>query len=53
MQRGKCPECQSDIGGMSHALAQGNVHAPEIDNSRHAAWGDAANMANFDPEQFL
>ena len=49
MQRAKCPECKAEIGGMSHALAAGNVHAPEMDSSRHAAWPEAANLANFDP----
>ena len=27
MQRAKCPEYKVEIGGMSHALAAGNVHA--------------------------
>ncbi len=49
MQRAKCPECRAEIGGMSHALATGNVHAPEMDGSRHAAWSEGANLANFDP----
>ena len=31
---GKCPECKAVIGGASHALAAGNVHAPEMDSSR-------------------
>ncbi len=48
MQRSRCPECKADIGGMSHALAAGNLHAPEMDDSRHAAWSEAANMENFD-----
>ncbi len=52
MQRGRCPECKADIGGMSHALAAGNLHAGEMDDSRHAAWSEAANMENFDPLDF-
>ena len=52
MQRAKCPECRAEIGGMSHALATGNVHAPEMDGSRHAAWSEGANLANFDPLEF-
>ena len=53
MQRGRCPECKADIGGMSHAIAAGNVHAPEMDGSRHAAWSDAANMENFDLQDLI
>ena len=45
----KCPECGSTIGGQNHALAAGNVRAGEVDGSRHAAWSNATNMANFDP----
>ncbi|XP_065913793.1 NFX1-type zinc finger-containing protein 1-like [Dysidea avara] len=48
MQMAKCPECNVDIGGMRHTLTAGNVHAPEMDNSSHAAWSDAANMGNYD-----
>ena len=32
MQTSKCPECGHVIGGQSHQLASGNVHAPEMDN---------------------
>ena len=49
MQEGQCPECGSTIGGRNHSLATGNVHAGDIDGSRHAAWSDGANLANFDP----
>ena len=52
MQKAKCPECKADIGGTSHQLATGNVHAGEMDNSRHSAWSDAANLANYDPALF-
>ena len=52
MEHGRCPECRAKIGGMSHALATGNLHAPEMDGSRHAAWSEAANMENFDPLEF-
>ena len=48
MQKAKCPECKADIGGTSHQLAAGNVHAGEMDNSQHAAWSDAANLENYD-----
>ena len=30
-------QTEPKFGGMSHALAAGNVHAPEMDGSRHAA----------------
>ena len=50
-ETGRCPECGSTIGGQSHNLAAGNVHAGEMDGSHHAAWSDAANLANFDPNQ--
>ena len=48
-QKSKCPECKAVIGGSSHTLAAGNAHAGEFDDSRHAAWSDAANdLRNFD-----
>ena len=49
MELAKCPECKADIGGTSHQLTSGNVHAGEMDGSRHAAWSDAANLQNYDP----
>ena len=49
MEKAKCPECGSTIGGTNHSLAAGNLHAGEMDGSRHPAWSDAANLANFDP----
>ena len=52
MQISRCPECDATIGGTSHTLHHGNVHAPEIDNSRHAAWSEGANLHNFDPAEF-
>lgn len=49
MQVGKCIECKASIGGQNHTLLSSNSHAPEIDNSRYAAWSqEANNMANFD-----
>lgn len=50
-ERATCPECESTIGGQNHALATGNVHAGELDGSRHAAWSDMANLENFDPAE--
>jgi len=52
MEQAKCPECKAVIGGTSHRLTTGNEHAPEMDNSRHAAWSDAANLENYDPALF-
>ena len=52
MEVGKCPDCNATIGGRNHLLTAGNVHAPEMDNSRHAAWSDAANLENYDPALF-
>ena len=48
---GKCPDCGSHIRGTGHQLTAGNVHAGEMDGSRHAAWSEGANLANFDPNQ--
>ena len=45
MEASKCPECGSVIGGQNHSLAEGNEHAGEMDDSRHAAWSDAANTS--------
>jgi len=53
MQMAKCPECSATIGGTQHRLTAGNVHAPEMDNSRHAAWSDAANLQNYDPAEIM
>ena len=47
MQESKCPECKETIGGTNHRLAEGNQHAGEFDGSRHAAWSEGANLANF------
>ncbi|KAJ8042132.1 NFX1-type zinc finger-containing protein 1 [Holothuria leucospilota] len=52
MERSKCPECNDTIGGQRHQLESSNRHAPEMDGSRFAAWSEAANMANFDPNEF-
>ncbi|XP_060580714.1 NFX1-type zinc finger-containing protein 1-like [Ruditapes philippinarum] len=48
-QRSTCPECKSDIGGMSNKLADGNKLAPEMDGAAFAAYSEEANnMGNFD-----
>ena len=51
MQESKCPECRATIGGSRHQLAQGNAHAGDFDGSRYAAWSEAANLQNFDPDE--
>ncbi|XP_043088038.1 NFX1-type zinc finger-containing protein 1 [Puntigrus tetrazona] len=48
MQESKCPECSAAIGGTNHSLIQGNAVATEMDGAEHAAWSEAANLANFD-----
>lgn len=48
MEKSTCPECNAEIGGTNHHLIQGNAVASEMDGAQHAAWSDAANMANFD-----
>ncbi|XP_065913575.1 NFX1-type zinc finger-containing protein 1-like isoform X1 [Dysidea avara] len=53
MQVAKCPECNASIGGMRHQLTAGNQHAPEMDNSHHPAWSDAANLQNYDPADIM
>lgn len=52
MEKTKCPECHAEIGGSNHALTQGNAVASEMDGAQHPAWSDAANMANFDLDNF-
>ena len=52
-QEGKCPDCKTTIGGVNHSLTAGNAHAADFDNSRHAAWSEAANMNNFDLRNFI
>ena len=47
-QVSKCPECGAGIGGTNHRLLEGNQHAGEMDNSRHSAWSEGANMMNYD-----
>ncbi|XP_062853233.1 NFX1-type zinc finger-containing protein 1 [Trichomycterus rosablanca] len=49
MENGRCPECNTRIGGAQHLLAQGNSVATEMDGAQHAAWSDTANLLNFDP----
>ena len=53
MQEAKCPECGATIGGRSHTLRSDNQLAPEMDGAQHAAWSELANLANFDPNQFM
>jgi hypothetical protein len=50
MERSKCPDCGAVVGGANHALDASNSHVG-VDGSRHAAWGDAANMANFNLDE--
>ena len=48
MEKSKCPECKSDIGGSNHALLQSNSLAPEMDGAQFSAWSETANnMANW------
>ncbi len=48
MERSKCPECKSDIGGLNHSLTAGNSLASDMDGASYAAWSDTANnIANF------
>ena len=51
MEKAKCPECGVEIGGTQHTLLATNQLAPEMDGASHAAWSEAANMANFDPQE--
>jgi hypothetical protein len=46
MEQAKCP-CGAPIGGANHALRADNQHYGAADGSRHPAWGDQANMANY------
>lgn len=46
MEESKCPDCGAVIGGANHASAAGNTHS-SIDGSRHSAYGNEANMANY------
>ena len=52
MVESNCPECGARIGGTGHRLLSDNQHAGEMDDSRHAAWSEAANMRNYDPMEF-
>ncbi|XP_069507285.1 NFX1-type zinc finger-containing protein 1 [Ambystoma mexicanum] len=48
MQRGRCPECRTEIGGENHTLVANNRLASEMDGAQHSAWSEAANnMMNF------
>ena len=37
-QVGKCPDCGATIGGQQHRLAEGNLHAGEMDGASRPAW---------------
>ena len=51
METAKC-SCGAEIGGSQHRLLSSNQHAGEMDDSKHAAWSEANNLDNFDPENF-
>ncbi|XP_057306393.1 NFX1-type zinc finger-containing protein 1-like isoform X2 [Hydractinia symbiolongicarpus] len=52
MEKSKCPECNCVIGGENHALATGNQHAGEFDDSAYAAYSEEANnLMNLDPQE--
>lgn len=44
VQTARCPDCGSVIGGARHALARGNVRAPEMDGLSHAAWSEPGQL---------
>ncbi|XP_013414849.1 NFX1-type zinc finger-containing protein 1-like [Lingula anatina] len=48
MEEATCPECKACIGGQSHRLRDDNQLAGEMDGARHAAWSEAANLANYE-----
>ena len=48
----KCPECDARIGGAHHTLRSDNQLAPEMDGAQHAAWSNAANMGNYNLDDF-
>lgn len=48
MESRRCPDCNATIGGTNHNLTSGNEVASEMDGAQHAAWSNAANLANFD-----
>ncbi|XP_071379095.1 NFX1-type zinc finger-containing protein 1 [Centroberyx affinis] len=48
----RCPDCNATIGGANHNLASGNQVASEMDGAQHAAWSEANNILNFDPNNF-
>jgi hypothetical protein len=43
-----CNECGSIIGGANHALRSDNSFFSGMDNARHPAWSEQANMANYE-----
>lgn len=47
VQVSKCNECGEKIGGTNHRRLPNNSLASEMDGASHAAWSDAANMANY------
>ncbi|XP_063601506.1 NFX1-type zinc finger-containing protein 1-like [Penaeus indicus] len=46
-QSSKCPDCGAAIGGVNYRLNSDNAVATEMDGSRHAAWSDHHNLANY------
>ena len=52
MEEGRCPECDSTIGGRNHRLRDDNQLAGDMDGARYAAISDMANIRNFDLRQF-
>ncbi|XP_023929947.1 NFX1-type zinc finger-containing protein 1-like [Lingula anatina] len=48
MEEATCPECKARIGGQSHRLRDDNQLAGEMDGAPHAAWSEAANLANYE-----
>lgn len=52
MEKSKCNECGATIGGQSHQLVANNSLAGEMDGAAFPAWSEAANLANYDLQQF-
>ena len=48
---GKCPDCKAEIGVTNYQLRSDNQLAPEMDGAQYPAWSQAANLANFNPDQ--
>ncbi|CAF3694346.1 unnamed protein product [Rotaria sp. Silwood1] len=43
-QESQCPDCRERIGGQNHRLLETNRHFGLMDDSRHAAWSNEANL---------